>query len=58
MYVVVAVLLTAGDHEPEIPLVEVVGRLIVPPAQIGEIGSNVGVIEFDTWTVNVVVVAH
>ena len=40
----VCVLSTEGDHKPEIPLSEVVGRLIVPPAQIGAIGLNVGVI--------------
>ena len=40
---VVAVLFTAGDQEPVIPFVDVEGKLILPPTQIGEIGSNVGV---------------
>ena len=38
----VAVLLMAGDHVPSIPLVDVVGKLNVPPSQIAGIGSNSG----------------
>jgi hypothetical protein len=44
VYVVVAVLLTAGDHVPVIPLVELVRRVIVPPLQIGATCVNVGVV--------------
>ena len=55
----VAVLLSAGDHVPVIPLVEVVGnatRLV--PAQIGATVANVGVMALLTVIVNVVVEAH
>jgi hypothetical protein len=58
VYVVVAVLLTAGDHVPVIALFDVVGREIVPPLQIGATCVNVGVIGWLTVTVIVVVVAH
>ena len=59
MYVVVAVLLSAGDHEPVIPLVDVVGKGDkVPPEQIGATAVNVGVIFGLTVIVSVVVVAH
>jgi hypothetical protein len=44
VYVVVAVLLIAGDHVPVIPLVELVRRVIVPPLQIGATCVNVGVV--------------
>src|SRR5437763_353920 len=45
VYVVVAVLLRAGDHVPLIPLLEVVGSGDkVAPEQIGATGVNVGVI--------------
>jgi hypothetical protein len=42
VYVVVAVLLIAGDHVPEIPLVEVVGKAgMVAPEQYGPTCVNV-----------------
>jgi hypothetical protein len=56
---VVVVLFKAGDHEPVMPLFDVVGRgdkLV--PEQIGATGLNVGVIFGFTVTVYVVVVAH
>jgi hypothetical protein len=37
VYVVVAVLLIAGDQLPEIPLVDVAFKVNVPPEQIGAI---------------------
>ena len=55
---VVAELFTAGDQLPLIPLFDVVGRLIVPPEQIGASWVNVGSIGVLTSTVNVAVVAH
>jgi hypothetical protein len=59
VYVVVAVLLSAGDHEPVIPLVEVVGNADkVAPEQIGAMAAKAGVIFGLTVIVNVVVVAH
>ena len=55
----VAVLLSAGDHEPVIPLVEVVGNAVrVAPEQIGATALNVGVMFGLTVIVSVVVVAH
>jgi hypothetical protein len=41
VYVVVCVLSIEGDHVPVIPLVEVAGRLIASPLQIGAICVNV-----------------
>ena len=35
-------LLIAGDHDPLIPFNELVGKLIAPPEQIGEIWVKVG----------------
>jgi hypothetical protein len=60
VYVAVVVLSTvAGDHEPVIPLVEVVGRTgATDPLQIGAMAAKVGVILELTVTVSVVVVAH
>jgi hypothetical protein len=56
---VVAVLLSAGDHEPVMPLFEVVGSADkVAPEQIGTTDVNVGGIFGLTVIVNVVVVAH
>ena len=56
---VVAVLSKAGDHEPVIPLLEVVGNGDkVAPEQIGAIGLNVGVTLVATVIVKVAVVAH
>ena len=50
---------SAGDHEPVIPLLEVVGiGFNVPPEQIGATAVNVGVMFGLTTIVNVAVVAH
>jgi hypothetical protein len=55
----VAVLLSAGDQAPVIPLVDVVGSADkVAPEQIGATALNVGVIFGLTVIVSVVVVAH
>ena len=55
----VVVLSKAGDHEPVIPLVDVVGNADkVPPEQIGATAVNVGVIFGLTVMVSVAVVAH
>ena len=59
VYVVVAVLLSAGDHVPVIPSLDVRGNAFkVAPEQIGAIAVNVGVTLGLTVMVNVVVVAH
>jgi hypothetical protein len=58
VYVVVAVLLIAGDHDPVIPFVAVVGSMNVPPLHIGVTWVNVGVTGAPTLTVIVAVVAH
>ena len=59
VYVVVAVLSNAGDHEPVMPFVEVVGSgASVAPEQIGVTAVNVGVTFGLTVIVKVVVVAH
>ena len=59
VYVVVAVLSSAGDQDPVIPLVEVVGNgASVAPEQIGATAVNVGVTFGLTVIVKVVVVAH
>ncbi len=58
VYVVVAVLFITGNHVPVIPLVEEVGKVNVPPTQIGAIGLKVGVTDGFTVTLNVAVVAH
>ena len=45
MYVVVVVLFKAGDHEPVIPFVDVVGKADkASPEQIAGTAANVGVI--------------
>ena len=55
----VAVLSKAGDHEPVMPLVDVVGSGdSVPPEQIGATAAKVGVTAVFTVIVSVVVVAH
>ena len=55
----VVVLSKAGDHEPVMPLVEVVGNgASVAPEQIGATAVNVGVMFGLTVIVSVVVVAH
>jgi hypothetical protein len=59
VYVVVALLFKAGDHNPEYPLIEVLGSgASVPPTQIGVTAANVGVIFGFMVIVNVVVTAH
>src|SRR5438046_645178 len=59
VYVVVAVLSSAGDQVPAIPLFDVVGNADkVAPEQIGATAVNVGVMFRLTVMVNVVVVAH
>ncbi len=56
---VVAVVFSAGDHVPEIPLFEVVGNADkVAPEQIGATAVKVGVTCGFTVMVKVVVVAH
>lgn len=56
---VVAVLFSAGDHVPDMPLLEVVGNgAKVPPAHIGATWVNVGVTLGVTVMVSVAVVAH
>ena len=55
----VAVLFKAGDQEPVMPLLEVVGSADnVAPEQIGATAVNVGVIAEVTVIVSVAVVAH
>ena len=55
----VAVLFSAGDHVPVIPLVDVVGKAdSVAPEQIAGTAAKVGVMFGLTVIVNVVVVAH
>ena len=52
-------MLSAGDHEPVIPLLDVVGNADkVAPEQIGAMAVNVGVMFGLTVIVSVVVVAH
>ena len=51
-------LFTAGDQVPVKPLMEEVGRVIVPPEQIGAITLKVGATGEPTLTVSVAVVAH
>ncbi len=58
VYVVVAVVLIAGDQIPVIPSKDVVGKVKVPPEQIVGIGVNVGVAGGPTFTVIVAIVAH
>ena len=55
VYVVVAVLFRAGDHEPEMPLLDVVGKgFMVSPAHIAFTGLKMGVVPGgDTVTVTV-----
>jgi len=59
VYIVVAVLFSAGDHVPVMPFREVVGNAAnVPPEQIAATGAKVGVTFCVTVMVNVTVVAH
>ena len=55
----VAVLFSAGDHEPVMPSLDVVGSAFnEPPEQIGATAVNVGVMFGLTVITSVVVVAH
>ena len=55
----VAVLSSAGDHVPVIPLLDVVGSAFnIPPEQIGPTALNVGVTLGLTTIIKVDVVAH
>src|SRR5690606_26241481 len=58
VYVVVAVLSTAGDHVPLIPLFDVVGNVNEVPEQTGTGFENVGVTASSITTVIVVELAH
>lgn len=59
MYVVVLALFKAGDHVPEIPLLEIVGNgAKVSPEQIGAMALKTGVAGGLTITVKVWVDAH
>jgi hypothetical protein len=58
VYVVVALLFAAGIQVPEIPFVDVAGKINVLPEQIAGNCVNVGVTGVFTVTVNVVVNAH
>jgi len=59
VYVVVAVLFSAGAHVPVIPLLDVVGSAVsVVPEQMGATALKVGAILGLTVMVKVVVVAH
>ena len=58
VYVVVAVLLIAGDHVPAMPSFEVDGSVMVDPLHTGPTASNVGVIAALTVTLIVAVVAQ
>ncbi|MNE81237.1 hypothetical protein D3C80_1778700 [compost metagenome] len=51
-------LLIAGDHVPEIPLLEVAGSVNAVPAQTAATCVNVGVVCAFTVTVICAVVAH
>jgi hypothetical protein len=53
VYRVVAKLLIAGDHDPVIPFVDVVGRVKVPPEQIAGTCVKVGIVPGLTVTVDV-----
>ena len=55
---VVAVLLIAGDHVPDIPLFELAGNVSGSPMQIGATGLNVGVVSALTAIVIVVGMAQ
>ena len=52
-------LFNAGDHEPEMPLLDIVGNAFkFPPEHIGAAALNVGTTGAFTAIVSVVVVAH
>ena len=58
VYVVVALLFTAGLHVPEMPLFETVGKVNVPPWHMAGTWVKVGVTPLVTFTVIVVKTAH
>jgi hypothetical protein len=59
VYVLVIVLLNAGDQVPVMPFKEVVGHAVkVPPEQIGPFGLNVGITFGVTLMVTVSVEVH
>ena len=58
VYVVVAILLIAGDHVPANPSREVFGSVSGSPVQIGVIVVKVGIVGLFTLTVIVALVAH
>jgi hypothetical protein len=58
VYVVVAVVFTAGDQVPVIPSIDVVGKIKLAPSQIAAIGLKVGVTIGFTTIVIAAVVAH
>jgi len=58
VYVVVELLFIAGVQVPATPFVDVVGKVNVPPTQIGAIGAKVGVTFGFTVTINDVDVPH
>ena len=59
VYVVVAVLFSAGDHVPVTPLVEVVGKgTFTDPTHIGFLDTNTGIVLGVTVMVIVAVFAH
>ncbi len=47
-----------GDHAPVIALLDVVGKVNVPPTQMGAIGLKAGAVDGFTVTLSIVVVAH
>jgi hypothetical protein len=55
---VVAVLFMAGDHVPEYPLLDVMGKLNGSPIQIAATCVKVGVTGWLTITVIVAALAH
>ena len=58
VYVVLIVVLIVGDQEPEIPFVDVVGKLKEPPEHIGDIWLKLGINGWLTTTVIVWFTAH
>ena len=58
VYVVVAVLFIAGLQVPLMPLLDVVGKIKVPPLHIADTCVKVGTVGWVTVTVIVLVTAH
>ena len=58
VYVVVALVLIAGDQVPGMPSLDVAGRVKLVPSQTGATCVKVGVTFGSTVTVIVVVFAH